>query len=154
MEIFSSSEAETRGVAVQLAAKLKKGDVVLLEGPLGAGKTVFVKGVLQGLGFSRDEARSPTFTLVRQYRRRKITVYHLDLYRICCAEELVNLGYEEYLYSPPGITLVEWAEKIEGIESDFIRVKIAYKGRESRSIRIDFRNHPEFTLRNHEIFRD
>jgi len=137
---ITNSEEETKKVARKFARKLKKGDVVFLEGPLGAGKTVFVKGVLEGLGFKKDAARSPSFTLVREYKDRKHTVFHMDLYRIQCPEELIQLGYEDYLYAPGGITLVEWAEKIEGAVSQYIKVMFAYRGFEKRCISIVKKN--------------
>lgn len=150
----TSSEEETKKVARKLAKYLKKGDVILLEGPLGAGKTVFVKGVLEGLGFKKDLVRSPSFILAREYKSRKYTVYHLDLYRIKYKEELIQLGYEEYLYAPQGITLIEWAEKIEGLLSEYIKIRFGYKGFERRSLYIISKNHTEIICKNNEVFRN
>jgi len=136
-EIITNSAEETRLAAAALAKKLKTGDVVLLQGNLGAGKTVFVKGILEAMGFPPDEVRSPTFTLVREYKSKLNTVFHLDLYRIQCGEELFQMGYEDYIHSPRGISLIEWAEKIDGLVPEFIKVNIDYLGPESRRIIIE-----------------
>lgn len=90
---------------------LKAGNIVALIGDLGTGKTVFVKGVVRGLGGNdEDEVTSPTFVLVNQYQGR-LPIYHMDLYRLSDLRELENLGWEEFAFSS-GITLIEWAEKI------------------------------------------
>jgi len=90
---------------------LRPGSVVALMGDLGTGKTVFVKGVAQGLGVADDqEITSPSFVLVNEYSGR-LPVYHVDLYRLHHAREVEDLGWEE-LISSPGVTLIEWAEKV------------------------------------------
>ena len=129
-----------------LARVLKKGDVVLLEGALGAGKTVFVKGAMEEMGFEKDAVRSPTFTLVREYKRGNLVVSHMDLYRVEQAEELVQMGYEDYFYSPQGITFIEWSEKVEGLISTYIKVTLEYRGLAQRGIRIGTKNRPEIVF--------
>jgi len=90
---------------------LRPGSVVALMGDLGTGKTVFVKGVAQGLGVADDqEITSPSFVLVNEYSGR-LPLYHVDLYRLHHAWEVEDLGWEE-LISPPGVALIEWAEKV------------------------------------------
>lgn len=154
MRFITKSEKETMDIGRSLARVLKKGDVVLLEGALGAGKTVFVKGAMEEMGFEKDAVRSPTFTLVREYKRGNLVVSHMDLYRVEQAEELVQMGYEDYFYSPQGITFIEWSEKVEGLISAYIKVTLEYRGLEQRDIRIGTKNRSEIIFENNENFRD
>ncbi len=108
----SRSQAQTMRLAGQFASGLKRGDVVGLVGPLGSGKTRFIKGVCKALGIPEQEVLSPTFTLLHQYDQGKIPVYHFDVYRIESDREFEDLGYEEQFFGD-GITLVEWADKVE-----------------------------------------
>ena len=108
--LVTKSEAETVRLGKSLAADLEAGDVVLLEGVLGAGKTALARGIASGLGVPEDEVRSPTFTLVNPYRGR-LLVYHVDLYRIEAARDLDELGLEEIL-GTDGVAIVEWAERL------------------------------------------
>ncbi len=109
---ISRSQAQTMRLAGQFARGLKRGDVVGLVGPLGSGKTHFIKGVCKALGIPQQEVLSPTFTLLHQYDQGKIPVYHFDVYRIESDREFEDLGYEEQFFGD-GITLVEWADKVE-----------------------------------------
>jgi tRNA threonylcarbamoyladenosine biosynthesis protein TsaE len=108
----TQSDSETAAVGRELAATLCAGDVVLLYGDLGAGKTAFVKGLAEGLGVSRDEVSSPTFTLVQEYRGGRLTLFHVDLYRIEDAREIDDLGLDEL--AEGGVLAIEWAEKLSG----------------------------------------
>ena len=89
--------------------------LVILRGDLGAGKTTLVKGIAQAIGVDPDEVTSPTFTLVHEYRGRKQTLYHLDLYRLEREEELLALGLEEMEAAPDALMLVEWGEKFPSL---------------------------------------
>ena len=108
----SHSIDETFRLGKKLSRFLSAGDIIALNGGLGAGKTSFVKGIALGLN-SIDHVTSPSFTLINEYEG-DLKIYHFDLYRLTCLEELEDLGYEEYLFSKDGITLVEWADKIKG----------------------------------------
>ena len=105
--IVTNSEGETVAAGRDLAARIDVGTVVLLHGELGAGKTVLVRGIAEGLGVSPDDVSSPTFTLIQEYRGR-IPLYHVDLYRLA-AVEADDLGLEELCQT--GVVAVEWAEK-------------------------------------------
>lgn len=109
---YSSSEEETKIIASNLANNLKKNDIIALNGELGAGKSIFVKGVCRKLGINEHKVKSPTFILLNIYEN-DMTVYHLDLYRISNIDELYYLGFNEFVESG-GITLIEWANKIYG----------------------------------------
>jgi tRNA threonylcarbamoyladenosine biosynthesis protein TsaE len=107
---LTHSEDETAGVARELAALVRAGDVILLSGNLGAGKTAFVRGLAAGLGIDPEEVSSPTFTLVHEYRGGRLTLYHADLYRLDrVATE--DLGLEEMGVSD-GVLAIEWPDRL------------------------------------------
>jgi tRNA threonylcarbamoyladenosine biosynthesis protein TsaE len=104
------SEDETAEVARELAAGLRAGDVILLSGNLGAGKTAFVRGLASGLGIDPEDVSSPTFTLVHEYRGGRLTLYHADLYRLeSVATE--DLGLEE-MGVADGVLAIEWPDRL------------------------------------------
>ena len=116
MQISTDSHEETLVLGYQLGKCLKAGDIVLLFGDLGAGKTTLTQGICQGLGLDKGECiRSPTFTLVNLYQGR-IPISHIDLYRLDSLAEIEALGLEEYLFSN-SVSLIEWSEKLRQ-ESD------------------------------------
>lgn len=131
-DIITASEDDTSTVGERLAAHLNAGDVILLYGDLGAGKTAFVRGVARGLGANVDDVSSPTFTLVQEYPGR-VTLYHVDLYRLEPAE-IDDLGLEE-LVCGDGIVAIEWAERWRGRPDDVIEVRLEDVGDERRRIR-------------------
>lgn len=136
--IDSDSESMTREIARQLAASCQAGDVVLLHGDLGAGKTVFAQGFASGLGIE-EPVNSPTFTIVQVYDSGRLPLYHFDIYRIADPEEMEEIGYEEYFYGD-GVCLIEWAELItELLPKQCIEVRLEKdpeKGFEYRRIEI------------------
>lgn len=111
-KLVSNSEADTMNFAKKLANNLKKGDVVVLTGELGSGKTKFVEGFLSFFGLE-DEISSPTFTIVNEYNTSNLNIYHFDVYRLEDSDEFYAMGGDEYLSS--GICLIEWGEMIEDI---------------------------------------
>jgi tRNA threonylcarbamoyladenosine biosynthesis protein TsaE len=110
--ITTHAEEQTAMAGRELAATLSAGDVVLLYGDLGAGKTAFVRGLAEGLGVHRDEVSSPTFTLVQEYRGGGLTLFHVDLYRLNDPREIDDLGLDEI--AEDGVLAIEWAEKLRG----------------------------------------
>jgi tRNA threonylcarbamoyladenosine biosynthesis protein TsaE len=119
--VHTESEAETSAVGRDLAARLRPGMVVLLEGPLGAGKTAFVRGIAEGLGLSPDAVSSPTFTIVQEYRGHT-TLQHIDLYRLS-PPEVDDLGLEDLLDEQ--IAAVEWPDRWRAAPGDSVKVSIA-----------------------------
>ncbi len=127
-------EAETRAVAAALAADLRPGDLVLLHGDLGAGKTVFVKGLAEGLGLEPDSVTSPTFTLVHEYLGGRLPLLHLDLYRLA-ATDLDEVGLDPD-QAARGVVVVEWAERLTRRPPASLAVHISDLGAEAREIRV------------------
>lgn len=118
---------ETKKFAKNFAKILKGGEVVLLGGDLGAGKTTFTKSVLKCLGV-KDEVTSPTFTIMREYNGKKFKIYHFDMYRLSSGQEAKEFGLEDYIYSKnkDSIVFIEWPENVQDIlVGDFIKVDIS-----------------------------
>lgn len=107
---ISHSPAETEALGEQFGRAASRGQVIALSGDLGAGKTQFVRGLARGLGIA-GRVHSPTFTLVNEYGGGRLKLFHLDLYRLETAEQILSAGIEEYL-KPDGVSVVEWAERI------------------------------------------
>jgi tRNA threonylcarbamoyladenosine biosynthesis protein TsaE len=135
--IATASESETTAVGRELAGTLRAGDVVLLYGDLGAGKTAFVKGLAEGLGVAREEVSSPTFTLVQEYRGGRLTLFHVDLYRLDDAREVLDLGLDEI--AADGVLAIEWAEKMDARlkPSGYVEVRIVHGDGDARAVTID-----------------
>jgi len=140
---LSHGEADTLSFGRKLAADLRAGDVVLLRGDLGAGKTVLARGIAVGLGVPAEEVRSPTFTLVNPYQGR-LLVYHLDLYRIERPGDLDELGLEEIL-GGEGVAIVEWGERLGAWRPRrHLEVTIEDRGGSERSLElVDARGTPD-----------
>ena len=129
----SNSENDTIEIARRFAKEVKEGDVICLYGNLGAGKTHFVRGFVQGLGLSGTEVTSPTFTIVHEYKG-VMPIYHFDCYRLNDVSEALEIGSEEYFYGD-GVCIVEWPEKISGIlPPDIIKININTTGKNQREI--------------------
>lgn len=110
--VFSLSEEETTDLGRSVGRALKGGELLLLEGDLGFGKTVFARGIALALGIAQEEVSSPSFTLVHEYKGGRLPIFHIDLYRLETPEDEVGtLGIEEIL-AVGGVVLVEWGEKL------------------------------------------
>ena len=131
MNLHSHSEDETLTLGARLAGALQEGDVIGLHGELGAGKTVFVRGLAQGLGIAERKVRSPTFTLINQYHGGRLPQYHIDIYRIAPSPG-PPLALREYLFGD-GICVIEWFERF-GEELPHLSVAITFVGEEDREI--------------------
>jgi tRNA threonylcarbamoyladenosine biosynthesis protein TsaE len=129
-ERVTRSAAETEAVGEELAASLRPGDLVLLSGELGAGKTTFVRGLARGLG-SSAEVQSPTFTLVRVYPGR-VQLGHVDLYRLEAGSGIAELGLEDLLEQ--GVVVVEWGERLQPPPAGAIGVRFSAPSPEERVI--------------------
>ena len=131
----SNSPEETRKLGEQLAGELHPGDVILLEGPLGAGKSELARGIALGLGV-RERVTSPSFTILNVYTSGRCPLYHFDWYRLSDPEELYEMGMEEYLTGVDGITLVEWpGQAAEALPADFLMIEIQPEGEGLRHFR-------------------
>ena len=134
MIIYSNNEFETEQAGAEFAAALPGGSVVAFYGDLGAGKTAFVRGMARGMGIN-GRVNSPTFTIVNEYIGER-ELYHFDMYRLGSADELFDIGWEDYL-SRGGVCAVEWSENVgEAFEGDEITVKIEKLSDTARKISI------------------
>jgi tRNA threonylcarbamoyladenosine biosynthesis protein TsaE len=131
--LLTSSEEETTAAGERFALRLNAGDVVLLHGDLGAGKTAFVRGLATGLGAPPGDVSSPTFTLVQEYRGR-LTLYHVDLYRLQPVE-VGDLGLDE-LSEGNAVVAVEWAERWTDAPAGAWIVRFAIEGEDARRISV------------------
>lgn len=132
MRFVSNSVEETERLGAQLAKKLPAGSVVAFTGDLGAGKTAFVRGMARGLGIG-DRVTSPTFTIVNEYEGGDRPLFHFDLYRLYDADELFDIGWEDYLVRG-GICAVEWSERAAEMMDGCIRVNICRGERDDQRI--------------------
>ena len=134
MTYATHSEQETAAVGRELGRTLASGSVVLLSGDLGAGKTAFVKGLAEGLDIDAGDVSSPTFTLVQEYRGGRLTLFHVDLYRLTDPREIDDLGLEEI--AAGGVLAIEWAEKLPRPAPGAIAVTIAHGDGDRRTITV------------------
>ena len=135
MEYITNSPAETEAVGAALAKALKPGTVIAYRGDLGAGKTAFTRGLAKGLGCD-DTVTSPTYTIVNEYLSGRLPLFHFDMYRLRSAEDLWDIGWEDYL-DRGGVCAVEWSENVEEALEHFILVSIEKLGDECRRITIE-----------------
>jgi tRNA threonylcarbamoyladenosine biosynthesis protein TsaE len=134
--VQTHSEEDTAAIGREMASTLSAGDVLLLYGDLGAGKTAFVRGLAEGLGIPRDEVSSPTFTLIQEYRAGRLPLFHVDLYRIDDPREFDELGLDEI--AEDGVLAIEWAEKLPARlkPSGYLNVIITHGDGNQRRIEI------------------
>ena len=134
-KIYSESEEQTELFAQKIAGKLMPGAILILNGEMGSGKSVFARGIIHGLGYS-GTVTSPTFTLMNAYEGGLLPVYHFDLYRLNAPEQLYDIGYDEFLYGS-GISLIEWAQRMENLYPEqHIAISIEKTGIFTRTITV------------------
>lgn len=137
-EFLSCGVADTEALAARIAEGLRGGEVIVLAGELGAGKTAFTKGLAKALGVS-EPVVSPTFTMAKEYRGRSLKLFHFDLYRIEDAEELYELGLDEY-FADDAVTVIEWNKlDFDDFDGKIIEISIDYVSPERRLFRISER---------------
>ena len=122
MQIQTHSPEETEAVGRKLAVQLQPGDVLAYYGDLGAGKTAFTRGLAAGLGVT-EPVTSPTYTIVNEYLSGRLPLFHFDMYRLGSADELFDIGWEDYL-ARGGICAVEWSENVEEALDGALRITI------------------------------
>ena len=131
----TDSPARTEAVGEALGRVLKPGTILAYEGDLGAGKTAFTRGLARGLG-AAEPVTSPTYTIVNEYLSGRIPLFHFDMYRLRCADDLFDIGWDDYL-ERGGVCAVEWSENVAEAMEDAIRVRIEKTGQQSRRITIE-----------------
>ena len=135
--VDSHSVAQTEAAAAGLAHSLRGGDCVALHGDLGVGKTQFVRGLVRGLGGNPRAVSSPTFVLLNVYEAGRLTVYHLDAYRVGGADDFEAIGFGELL-NDASIVVVEWADRVAALlPPDCVHVRITATGETERRLEID-----------------
>ena len=135
MTYTTNSPAETEAIGAALGRILPAGTVIAYRGDLGAGKTAFTRGLARGLGY-RDMVTSPTYTIVNEYLGGRLPLFHFDMYRLRCAEDLWDIGWDDYL-DRGGICAVEWSENVAEAMEDPGTVTIEKLGDTSRRITIE-----------------
>ena len=135
MIYITNSPLETEAVGESLAKLLLPGAVIAYTGDLGAGKTAFTRGLARGLGCS-DMVTSPTYTIVNEYLSGRMPLFHFDMYRLASADDLWDIGWEDYL-ERGGVCAVEWSENVTDAMENAIWVRIEKTGDESRRITIE-----------------
>jgi tRNA threonylcarbamoyladenosine biosynthesis protein TsaE len=133
--LITHSETETAAVGRDLAARLQPGDVVLLFGELGSGKTAFVRGLAEGLGIDPGEVSSPTFTIVQEYGGGRVPLLHVDLYRLE-PKEVDDLGLDEL--AADAVLAVEWAERLPRAPASAVHVTLKHRDSGVRSLNLTF----------------
>ncbi len=133
---FSYSPEQTRRFGYHLGTLVRPGDLILLHGNMGSGKTHFAQGVARGLGIT-EPVRSPTFTLINEYEEGRLPFYHIDLYRLDGDADLATIGLDEY-FDAPGVVVVEWPEKGEGwIPDDALHLRLEHIDEHRRALEVD-----------------
>jgi len=135
MEFITNSPEETEAVARSLGEKLRPGAVLAYRGDLGAGKTAFTRGLAKGLG-AKEQVTSPTYTIVNEYITGRLPLFHFDMYRLQSAEDLWDIGWEDYL-DRGGVCAVEWSERVEQALFGCAVITIEKLGDDRRRIRVE-----------------
>ena len=135
MQYITNSPGETEAVGAALARVLKPGSVLAFTGDLGAGKTAFTRGLARGLG-AEDRVTSPTYTIVNEYLSGRLPLFHFDMYRLESADDLWDIGWEDYL-ERGGVCAVEWSENVAEAMENAIFIRIEKTGEDTRRITIE-----------------
>ena len=135
MQFITNSPMETEAIGAALSKILTPGSVIAYRGDLGAGKTAFTRGLARGLGVG-DPVTSPTYTIVNEYLGGRMPLFHFDMYRLHSADDLWDIGWEDYL-ERGGICAVEWSENVGDALEDPITVTIEKLGEDTRRITIE-----------------
>ena len=135
MEFITNSPEETEVLGEKLAKILMPGTILAYRGDLGAGKTAFTRGLARGLG-CQEQVTSPTYTIVNEYLGGRLPLFHFDMYRLRCADDLFDIGWDDYL-ERGGICAVEWSENVWDAMEDPIVVTIEKLGENSRRITME-----------------
>ena len=135
MEFITNSPAETENLGAALGAILPPGTILAYEGDLGAGKTAFTRGLARGLGCT-DMVTSPTYTIVNEYLSGRLPLFHFDMYRLASADDLWDIGWEDYL-DRNGVCAVEWSENVRDALENAIIVRIEKFSGDKRRITIE-----------------
>ena len=135
LDIVSHGVEQTRRLGAHLGRLLQRGDIILLEGDFGSGKTTFTQGIAKGLGIDARYVNSPTFTLINEYKGVNLPLYHIDLYRLEGLEEVATLGLEEY-FEGAAVTVVEWPSGAAlWLPTDRLEVKLVYVNETKRTLK-------------------
>ena len=135
MEFITNSPQETEALGQKLGQMLPAGTVIAYRGDPGAGKTAFTRGLARGLGI-QDPVTSPTYTIVNEYLGGRVPLFHFDMYRLHSADDLFDIGWDDYL-ERQGICAVEWSENVAEALEDPLTVTICKTGEESRKITLE-----------------
>ena len=144
MEYLSHNVTETEALGQRLANSLRPGGVVAYYGDLGAGKTAFTRGLARGLGY-REPVTSPTYTIVNEYLGGRLPLFHFDMYRLRCADDLWDIGWEDYL-DRGGVCAVEWSENVADALEDAVTVTIRKLSDTAREITLEGSHYDDLSL--------
>jgi tRNA threonylcarbamoyladenosine biosynthesis protein TsaE len=141
LTLTSRSSEETQSLGGLLAPLLVPGDVLVMSGDLGAGKTTFVQGLAKGLGIV-ERVTSPTFVLMKEYQGGRFPLMHLDVYRLGKVQEVIDLGIDEY-FDPSYVVVVEWGDKVEPLlPQDHLTIELVHEGGDLRNITLTGKGTP------------
>ena len=135
MEFITTSPQETENLGAALGKILKPGMILAYRGDLGAGKTAFTRGLARGLGY-HEPVTSPTYTIVNEYLGGRIPLFHFDMYRLATADDLWDIGWEDYL-ERGGVCAVEWSENVDEAMENAVYITIHKTGEQTRRIEIE-----------------